>query len=343
MKKDFGVTGNGEHAALYVLKNQNGMEAAVSDYGATWVSALVPDKDGVKRDVLLGYDDVSGYEAGGEAIGALVGRVVNRIAGAEFTLNGKSYHLVKNTGENNLHSGPDYFHKRLWQTLEQDDAHVVFAMDSPDGDQGYPGALKVRVTYSLDEDNCFRIDYHAEAEDDTLFNMSNHAYFNLNGHDSGDILGHQVWMDADRFTDADKASIPTGEILPVEGTPMDFREKKAVGRDIGAEYQPLIFGNGYDQNWCVNGQGYRRAVEVTAPESGITMEVWTDRPGVQIYTGNNLKDEKGKDGAVYQKRDGICFETQTYPDAIHHENFPSPVLRGGETLDTATSYRFSAK
>lgn len=343
MKKDFGTIKSGEKANLYVLKNGKGMEAAVSDFGATWVSALVPDKDGVKRDMLLGYDDAAGYEAGGEAIGAIVGRIANRIAGAEFTLNGKTYKLFKSQGENNLHSAPDFYHKRLWKTVEEDDSHVVFELDSPDGDQGYPGALKIRVTYSLDEENELRIAYRAEASDDTIFNMTNHAYFNLNGHDSGDILAHQVWVDADTFTRADEYSIPTGEIVPVEGTPMDFREKKPVGRDIDEDYEALNFGNGYDHNWIINGEGFRKAAEVTADQSGITMEVFTDRPGVQIYAGNFLNNEKGKKGAVYQKRTGICFETQNFPDAINHENFPSPVIRGGDVLETVTAYKFTVK
>lgn len=341
--RGFGITDNGRQAQLYLLKNKNGIEMHVSDYGASWVAALVPDKDGVVRDLVLGYDDAAGYEQGTEAFGAIVGRVANRIGGAEFCLNGKTYHLFKNDGENNLHSGPDVYQKRFWEVLESDDTHVVFALDSPSGDQGYPGAVRVQVTYTLTEENEFRLDYHAEADEDTIWNMTNHAYFNLNGHDSGDILEHQVWVDADKYTRADRNSIPTGEFVPVEETPMDFREKHAIGRDIEADYEALIFGNGYDHNWVLNGEGFRKAAEVTSEESGITMEVYTDRPGVQIYTGNFLKDEVGKQGAVYQKRQGICFETQLYPDAINQEDFPSPVIREGETLDTATSYRFIIK
>ena len=233
MKKDFGALKDGERAELYLLKNQNGMEIAVSNYGAAWVSAWVPGADGRKRDVLLGYDDAAGYEAGGEAIGAIVGRSANRIGRAEFTLNGKTYHLTKNQGENNLHSGPDFFHKRLWKTLEEDDSHVVFALESPDGDQGYPGTMDIRVTYSLDDENQVQIFYHGESSEDTVCNMTNHAYFNLNGDDSGDILSHEVWVDADTYTRMDADSIPTGEIVPVEGTPMDFRRKKSVGRYRG--------------------------------------------------------------------------------------------------------------
>lgn len=340
MKKDFGTLKNGETANLYVLKNQNGMEIGVSNYGATWVSAWIPGTDGIKRDVLLGYDTAAGYEAGGESIGAVVGRNANRIGGAEFTLNGKTYHLFKNQGENNLHSAPDFFHKRIWQVIEEDDSHVVLALESPEGDQGFPGAMNVRVTYALDDQNEVRISYQAKSSEDTICNMTNHAYFNLNGHDSGDILSHEVWVDADGFTRADIHSIPTGEIVPVEGTPMDFRERKPVGRDIDMDYEALNFGNGYDHNWVVNGEGYRKAAEMTAKESHITMEIYTDRPGVQIYSGNFLNNEQGKNGAIYQRRGGICFETQEFPDAIHHENFPSPVLRKGELWETTTAYKF---
>lgn len=340
MKKDFGALKNGERAELYLLENQNGMEIAISNYGAAWVSAWVPGADGRKRDVLLGYDDAAGYEAGGEAIGAVVGRSANRIGGAEFTLNGKTYHLAKNQGENNLHSGPDFFHKRLWKVMEADDSHVVFALQSPDGDQGYPGAMDIRVTYSLDDENQVKIAYYGKSTEDTICNMTNHAYFNLNGEDSGDVLSHEVWVDADTYTRTDADSIPTGEMVSVEGTPMDFRRKKPVGRDIDSDYEALIFGNGYDHNWVIRKEGYRKAAEMTAKESGITMEVYTDRPGVQIYSGNFLNNEPGKGGASYQKRDGICFETQTFPDAIHHENFPSPILRKGEVWETVTAYKF---
>lgn len=341
MKKEFGTLKNGEKAELYLLRNQNSMEIAVSNYGATWVSAGVPGADKRKRDVLLGYDDAAGYEAGGESIGAIVGRNANRIGGAEFILNGKTYHLSKNQGENNLHSGPDFFHKRLWKVLEEDDSHVVFALESPEGDQGFPGAMSVCVTYALNSENEVRISYRAESSEDTICNLTNHAYFNLNGHACGDILSHEVWVDADTYTRADADSIPTGEIIPVEGTPMDFRKKKPIGRDIAEDYEALLFGNGYDHNWVIRGEGYRKAAEMTAKESGITMEVYTDRPGIQIYSGNFLNNEPGKKGAAYPRRGGICFETQGFPDAIHHENFPDSVLKKGEIWETETVYKFT--
>ena len=224
--------------------------------------------------------------------------------------------------------------------MEADDRHVVFELHSPDGDQGYPGAMNVRVTYELKEDNGLYISYCAESDADTIWNMTNHAYFNLNGHESGTILAHELLVNADGYTETDEGSIPTGRIIPVEGTPMDFRVKKVIGRDIEENYKALVDANGYDHNWTINGDGFRKAVELTGNESGITMEVYTDRPGVQVYAGNYLNDEQGKAGAIYGKRSGICFETQNYPDAIHHSEFPNSVLLKGEVLKTSSMYRF---
>ena len=344
MKKDFGVIKDGKGTSLYVLKNDNGLEMHVSDYGASWVAALVPDANGKVRDVLLGYDNAAGYEAGGEAIGATVGRVANRTGGAEFELNGNVYHLSKNKGNDNLHSGPDVYQKRLWKALEADDRHVVFELHSPDGDQGYPGAMNVRVTYELKEDNGLYISYCAESDADTIWNMTNHAYFNLNGHESGTILAHELLVNADGYTETDEGSIPTGRIIPVEGTPMDFRIDKTIGKDIEADYEPLVFGKGYDHNWVLKNEGeFDKVAEVAGDESGIHMSVLTDLPGVQIYTANFLDGVKGRDGAVYEMRDAICLETQYYPDAIHHENFPGPICKKGEKYDTRTAYRFRVK
>ena len=229
-KKDFGKTSKGELATVYTLENEAGMQISVSDFGATLTSVLVPDKDNNPVEVTLGYDDAAGYEAGlGNAFGASVGRNANRIGGAVIEINGTEYHLTKNDGENNLHSGLDFYHGRMWKVADADDTHVTFEMDSPDGDQGYPGALVMKVTYSLDEENTLMIHYEAEPDQDTIINMTNHSYFNLNGHKSGDVLNHTLWLNADAFTPADAASIPTGEIRSVEGTPIDFRTDK-IGR-----------------------------------------------------------------------------------------------------------------
>lgn len=336
----FGKTKHGEDTALYTFRNKNGMVMAVTDYGATLHTLLIPDGNGNHRDVVLGYDDPSGYERPtGTYFGAAVGRNANRIGGAAFTLNGQRYPLPDNDNGNSLHSGPDGYSYRLWNVKHVGPQSITLSLHSPDGDQGYPGAVDVEVTYDLTDDNMVRIRYQATPDADTVVNLTNHSYFNLNGHDSGSILGHEVWLDADCFTPADAASIPTGEIRSVEGTPMDFRVKKEIGRDIGADYEPLIFGRGYDHNWCLNNGGkFAKVAECEA--GGITMEVLTDLPGVQVYTGNFLIEEPGKNGAVYYHRQGICFETQYYPDGVNHANFPSPICPAGKTWCSTTEYRF---
>lgn len=341
MVRDFGVTAKGEETKLYVLENRNGMKVSVSDYGATLVQILVPDKDGTLRDVVLGFDDAEGYEASDKFFGATVGRIANRIGGAEFKLNGKTYSLVKNDNDNNLHSGPDFYSKRMWEVKEADDGHVVFSLHSPDGDQGYPGALDVEVTYMLTEDNEVKLYYHAVPESDTIINMTNHSYFNLDGHAAGDILDHEVYLDADAYTRADEQSIPTGEITAVDNTPMDFRVKKTIGRDIEADYEALRFGGGYDHNWVLNGTGSRKIGELSSRASGIAMDIYTDLPGVQIYSGNFLIEEPGKEQAVYKKRQAVCFETQYFPDAVNKDGFEGPVVKAGETYQTVTAYKFS--
>lgn len=338
----FGMTPDGKEARLYTLENKNGMKVRVSDFGAVLVNLFVPDKDGRLIDVVLGYGDAEGYEKGGAAIGATVGRNANRIGGAGFDLNGVHYELAKNdNGKNSLHSGPDYYHKRLWEVKEYEADHVSLLLHSPDGDQGYPGALDMKVTYALDDDNTLTIHYETVPDQDTVINMTNHSYFNLNGHDSGTVLGHKVTLNADYFTPADAESIPTGEIRSVEGTPMDFRTGRVLGDDIDADYEPLRFGSGYDHNWVLKNEGrFDKVAEAVSDKSGIVMEVYTDLPGVQIYTANFLDNEPGKEGASYIRRSAVCFETQYYPDAVHHDNFPQPVCRRGEKYDTSTAYRF---
>jgi len=340
--RSFGYNHRGEAATLYTFRNARGMVMEVTDFGATLFSLYVPDGKGSTLDVVLGYDEPAGYEGpAGTFFGATVGRIANRIGGAEYTLHGKHYRFAKNNGENNLHSGLDFYSFRIWQVKSVTDNAITFALHSPDGDQGYPGALDVEVTYTLTDDNTVRIDYCGIPQADTYINMTNHSYFNLNGHASGSVLGHTVWLDADSFTRADAASIPTGEILSVEGTPMDFRTPKTVGRDIEQDYEALNFGLGYDHNWCLNNGGnFQKVATLTGEASGITMEVYTDLPGVQIYTGNFIDNETGKGGVIYQRRQGICFETQYYPDTMHHDNFPSCLFRAGEVYKTSTAFRF---
>lgn len=341
MKKEFGATKNGEKASCYVLKNSKGMEAVVSDFGASLLKLYVPDKDGKTQDVVLGYETLEDYENGGDSLGATVGRVANRIGMAEFELNGKKYELTKNdNGENTLHGGIDFYNKRMWDVKEEDDTHVVFALVSPDGDQGFPGEVKIEVSYTITEENELKIHYHAIPDQDTLLNMTNHSYFNLSGHASGTAWNAKVWIDADAFTETDAELIPTGTVVPVEGTPMDFRKEKVVEKEIGADYTPLKLAGGYDHNWVLNGKGFRKAASAESEETGIKMEVYTDLPGIQFYSGNFLAGSKGKEGAVYEKGYGICFETQYFPDAIHKENFESPITKAGEVYDTTTVYKF---
>ncbi len=337
----FGAVKDGRKAKAYTLTNNAGMSAQFSDYGATLVRLLVPDKEGGLRDVVLGYSDAAGYEAGTESIGATVGRNANRIAGASFELNGVTYKLTANQFGNNLHSGNDFYNKRFWKVEEAADDHITFLLHSPDGDQGYPGTLDMKLTCALTEENEVRFTYDAVPDQDTIINMTNHSYFNLNGHDSGDILSHRVTVDADAFTMADEQSIPTGEIVDVTDTPMDFRKGRVIGEDIDAPYEALRLGKGYDHNWVLKNKGkFAKVAEAAGDASGIVMEVYTDLPGIQIYTGNFLNQEPGKDGAVYPHRAAVCFETQYFPDAIHHDNFPGPVCKAGQACHTVTAYRF---
>lgn len=341
-QRPFGKNTKGEAATLYTFENSSGMVMEVTDFGATLYSLLVPDGKGGKIDVVLGYDDPIGYEGpSGTFFGATVSRNANRIGNARVVINGKEYRLDQNDGNNNLHSGYDFQSFRIWKVKAMTENSITFSLHSPDGDQGYPGAVDMDVTYTLTEENEVRLDYYAIPDADTILNLTNHSYFNLNGHASGSILKHTVWLDADSFTRADAQSIPTGEIVPVAGTPMDFRTRKEVGRDIEMDYEALNFGKGYDHNWCLNNGGkLAKVAELTGDLSGITMDVSTDLPGVQIYTANFLEKEAGKDGVVYLRRQGICFETQYYPDALNHPNFPSTLCKAGEVYKTTTIYRF---
>ena len=337
---EFGSTAKGEKASLYTLRNKGGIEIGVTDYGAALVKVLIPDKDGKVQDVVLGYDSAKAYEEGGVHFGATVGRVANRIGGACFELNGKIYALTANDNGNSLHGGCDYYNKRMWRAEEVTGQKVIFYLESPDGDQGYPGAVRISVTYELTDDNEIKLHYHAVSDADTLINLTNHSYFNLSGHASGPVLGQEVFIAADVFTRADAESVPTGEIVPVEGTPMDFRKYKAIGEAIGADYEALILGQGYDHNWVLKGSGLRLVAGMRSDKTGIVMEVLTDLPGMQFYTGNFLVSEQGKKGAVYSRRHGACFETQYFPDAVHKEHFDGPVIKAGASYDTVTIYRF---
>lgn len=337
MKKNFGRLPTGEQATLYTITFGE-MSAQVTDYGATLVRLYVPDQDGNLADVILGYEDVSGYVNGTTFQGAIVGRSTNRIKGGAFTLNGTQHQMPQNEGSNNLHSGPDFFNKRMWKLSRLESNKISFTLESPEGDQGFPGKAVIHVTYGLEAGGMLKISYDAFCDKDTVFNMTNHSYFNLAGHEKTDLaLNQELMMPTRYYTVADAQSIPTGEIRSVVGTPMDFRAPKPIGQDIDADFEALNLQGGYDHNFEVFASP---AAVLTDPVSGRSMAVVTDCPGIQFYAGNFLTGEKGKDGAVYGKRSGVCLETQYYPDAINHPQWMQPVTKAGERYHSETKYIF---
>lgn len=344
--KSFGKTSRGEEVTLYTIANSKGMKVSFTDYGANIVSILVPDEKGNIADIALGFENIAGYEENSPFFGAFIGRHSNRIRGAKFELNGKVYELDKNDGENNLHSGLAGYNKFMYETEiyeEEDITSIEFSRLSPHMEQGFPGNLDVSVTYSLTENNELVIEYYAVSDRDTIANLTNHTYFNLAGHNSGTILDHKVWIKANQFTPTSKDLIPTGELWDVEGTPLDFRNAKKIGQDIDADYEPLLMAGGYDHNFVldINGNEVEKVAEVTEETSGRKMEVYTNMPGMQMYTGNMIEPVKnGKGGATYQKRGGVCFETQYFPDSCNIPSFPSCILKAGKEYDTVTIYKF---
>lgn len=345
-KKVFGLTKEGKEADLYTVVNKNGAKAVYTNYGAILVSLYMPDKDGNMADVVLGYDELEKYFENDPNFGATIGRHANRIGGAKFELNGVTYELDKNDGNNNLHGGFNGYHKRLWDAKsydEEDGTVMEFSYESADMDQGFPGNLKVTVCYKLTDDNEIVISYKAVCDKDTVLNLTNHTYFNLAGHASGTILNHKVWIDSDEMTYADEESIPNGDIIKVAGTPMDFNTEKVIGDDIDSDYNQTKWGKGFDHNWILKTKKGELSLVATLKEetTGRLMEVYTDLPGMQFYSGNFLKgDVPGKDGATYSHRTGLCFETQYYPNAINVPSFPQPVIKAGEEFTTVTKYTF---
>ncbi len=315
----------------------------VSDHGATLVSLLVPDKDHVMRDVVLGYDEASSYENNTGYFGATIGRNGNRIGNSRMMIDGKLCEIPANENENNLHSGPNGFDRALWEVKATSDNSITLFHLSTEEEQGFPGNLKVEVTYTLTDANAVEISYRGEADKTTVMNFTNHSYFNLNGHDSGSIEGQELQILADRYTPVkDSKSIPTGEIALVEGTPMDFRAMKPIGQDINADFDQIRFTDGYDHNFVLSDKAGEMKAMANAycKESGIAMEACTDCCGVQFYAGNFITDRKGKGGADYHKRQAFCLESQFYPDAVNHENFPSPIVKAGNVFTSKTAYRF---
>jgi aldose 1-epimerase len=348
-KETFGKTTGGEQIDLYSLKNKKGMEVSITNFGATVVTLKVPDRGGKATDIVLGYDTLDGYEKGTSYFGATVGRYGNRIAGGKFSLDGKTYTLPKNNGENTLHGGIVGFNKRVWKAREIDSKEgeaLEMSYLSADGEEGFPGSLSAKVVFTLPTDrNELKIDYTATTDKDTVLNLTNHSYFNLAGEGNGDILDHVLTLHAKEFTPVDKGLIPTGELRNVAGTPMDFNSATAIGKRINESYEQLVFGKGYDHNWVLTraGSGLVIAAEAYDPKSGRKLEVLTTEPGLQFYSGNYLDGAKGKGNKPYPQRAAFCLETQHFPDSPNHPNFPSTVLKPNQVFHSQTVFRFSAK
>ena len=332
-KELFGTMPGGEKVFCWTLINENGLAAKIIDYGATVQSIIVPDKNGKPVDVVLGYDTLEGYISGDCYIGATVGRFANRIKNGCFELNGEKYELCINNGPNHLHGGKIGFDRCLWYA-EQIGEKVAFSRTSPDGEEGYPGNLEVKVTFCWEGDS-FKIEYEAETDRDTIINLTNHSYFNLNG--EGKVDEHFLKIEADRYTVCDENCTPTGELASVEGTAMDFRDPKTIGKDAYND-EPCVkpFG-GYDANFVISGHPFAKAI---GDKTGITIVADTDQPGVQLYTANALTEQKGKGGADYGFRSAFCLETQHFPDCVNHPEWPSPILRKGEKFHSVTTYTF---
>ncbi|MGF7141148.1 aldose epimerase family protein [Roseimarinus sediminis] len=335
---------NGRKTGLWTLRNKKGLEMQVTNYGAKVVSLLVPDSKGQPVDVVCGYRKLDDYLKSGEVyFGAVIGRYGNRIANGRFELDGVSYQLEQNNGSNSLHGGPGGFHAVVWEAKQSDDATLELTYLSKDGEEGFPGNLSVRMIYKLTDDNEFLVDYYAESDKTTICNLTNHSYFNLSGEGTTTILDHVLQINAESYLPTNEDAIPLGHLAPVEGTPMDFRNPMEVGARIEHDFVDLKLGKGYDHTYVIDGKAgdLRLAATVYSPVSGIKMEVLTDEPGVQLYTGNYMNGtEIGKSGKAYLQRSALCLETQHYPDSPNQPQFPSVVLAPGETYRQTTVHRF---
>jgi aldose 1-epimerase len=348
-KAEFGKLADGTAVDIYTLKNEKGMEARIITYGGIVVSLTAPDRSGKYEDVVLGYDHLDGYATNNPYFGCLVGRYGNRIGKGTFTLDGKSYTLAKNNGENHLHGGLKGFDKVVW-TAKPIDSHTDPALEltyvSKDGEEGYPGTLTVKAVYTVTADNALKVEFSATTDKTTVCNLTHHSYFNLANAGKGDILGHEMMINADKTTPVDSGLIPTGELKPVEGSPLDFRKSTAIGARIGADDEQLKFGGGYDHNWVINktGSGVAHQATVYEPTTGRVMEVHSTEPGLQFYSGNFLDGTiHGKGGTVYKHRTGFCLEPQGFPDSPNKPSFPSTTLKPGDTYKNTIIYKFSAK
>lgn len=339
-KADFGTTSTGDNIHIYHLENTSGAYVEIINFGCRLVKIAVPDREGNLRDVCLDFDTIADYEKDNASLGAVVGRVANRIKDGRFSLNGTDYQLAINNGTNHLHGGLIGYGSKPWDAKVKDDK-LIFTMNSADGEEGYPGNLTLSVTCGWSEDNELSILYEASTDADTLLNVTNHGYFNLNGKDSNDILSHELFIDADAITELDDTQAPTGEFVSVEGTPFDFRTMHTIGKFMASDYEQFRKFGTYDHNFVINGTGLREAAALQSKESGIRMTCFTDQPGMQLYVPNQPISIDGTDENKYGAFSSVCLETQHYPDAINHENFPSIVLTPDEPFRSKTIYHFS--
>ena len=345
VSKQAAGTADGKPIELYTLQDGK-ITVRILTYGGIVQSIETPDRNGKMADIVLGFDGLDGYVKTGNKpyMGAIIGRYANRIAGGRFQLDGKTYHVPKNDGDNALHGGITGFNKKVWSARELKDG-IELTYISPNGEEGFPGTLTTTVRYTLNGKE-LRIDYSANTDADTVLNLTNHSYFNLKGQGKGDILGHEMKINAHRYTPVDKNLIPTGELAPVAGTPFDFLTLTPIGKLIGADNEQLKLARGYDQNWVLGSEGKKLALAAEAyePTTGRVLEVLTDQPGIQFYTGNFLDGSvTGKDGKVYNRRFAFCLETQHFPDSPNHPKFPTTELKPGQTFHSTTVYRFSAR
>ncbi len=344
-KSLFGTLKTGEEVYVYTLDNGKGVSAKILTYGGIVRNLYVTDKNGVKTDVVLGRDSLEDYLHNDGYLGALIGRHANRIAKGEFTLNGETYHVGVNEGKNSLHGGNIGFDKRVWnaQGIDTEEPTLVLTLLSPDGEEGFPGHLKTKVVYTITKDNALKIEYTAMTNKDTVVNLTNHSYFNLAGHASGNMYKQILQINSGFYTPNDSECMPTGEVLSVSGTPFDFRAPKPIGQDINADFDQVRAVGGFDHNFAIEGRGYRLAAAAECLENGISMEVWTDKPAMQLYTSNALPEGDYKDGAHYRPHDAFCLETQYFPNAMAHSHYPSPILKKGEEYNFTTEYKFIVK
>ncbi len=347
-KRVFGKLPQGTTVDLYTLTNKNGLQAQITNYGGIVVTLKTPDARGRMADIVLGYDDLRGYVNDTSYFGALIGRFANRIAGGKFSLQGVEYQLARNNGVNHLHGGTRGFNKVVWQAramTRADGVALRLSYVSEDGEEGYPATLAAMATYILTDTDELRVEYAATTDRETIVNLTHHSYFNLAGAGAGSILGHQVWINADRFTPVDETLIPTGELKAVKGTSFDFTRALSIGSRIEHADEQLHLGNGYDHNYVLNKEvrELTLAAEVYEPVSGRAVQVWTTEPGMQLYTGNFLNNVRGKGGKIYNKRDGFCLETQHFPDSPNKPAFPSTALQPNERYTQTTIYKFTAR